>query len=409
MSRGQRLAVEIGGRVLAVLLAVYVLPSVFATDVGHFRGQASCIWYPTGKTLDMCVQRHWLIGGGAGGLLNLPYRSLAFEFPPLPLLTLPLTGRFWGSLEVSQVLFGLTMAAAELGALAYLRRSFPDDAASLTRWWTAVVLPAALIAWFRFDFLPVLFATVALVALLRGRSGAAAMTAGWLAKLWPAVMLSALAAQRRWRHLAQSAAAIAVATLAWYAWSPDGFRAFLEFRAGHGLEIESVLGALRLVALGEKPVIASGAWVVAPDAFGWFNTAMAVALVGFALVCVLRALRCGADIVALCGALTVATMVFSRIISAQYVVWMAPFVVLLAARGRRRLGYLAAGATWFTFAYLLIFDALIAKGNQLAATLMVARNICLLGVLVELFLLIRPRGDGDKNTSSIQTPDVSLG
>ena len=409
MTRRRLFLLEVLGRVLAVCAAVYVLPSVFATDVGHFRGQATCLWKPTGKALGMCVNRHLLVSGGAGGEINLPFRHLVWEFPPLPLVTLPLTAPFWGRLEVSQLLFGLAMAGVELAALVRLRRAWPEQRAALTGWWTATVAPVALIGWFRFDFLPVLFATIALVALVEGRRATGSIVAGWLSKLWPAVLVAGFVVERRWRDAARAVAGVAVATALWWAWSPSGFRTFLEFRAGKGLEVESFLGAVRLVVSGSKAQVVSGAWAVDAGGFGWFNSAMAVGLVAFALLCIWRAWRPGADVVALCGALTVATMVFSRIISAQYVVWMAPFVVVLAARGNRRLGVLSLGAGWFTFAYLLVFDNYVVPGNRLAGSLMIVRNAFLLAILIELFVAIRPRPSVDSNNRSLAVDGASLG
>lgn len=409
MTRRRRLLLEVLGRALGVSGAVFVLPGVFSTDVGHFRAQGSCVWYPTGKVLGMCEQRQWLIDGGAAAQLNLPYRHLLWEFPPLPIVTLPFAARFWGPLWVAKLVFGMLMAAVEFGGLVYLRRAWPEHRAAITRWWTITVAPVALIAWFRFDFLAVLCAVVALVALEQRRRATTALVAGWLAKLWPAVFLAGLVVQRRWRDVVRASVALVVATALWWAWSPSGFHRFLEFRSGKGLEIESLLASVRLLGHHGEVVSSSGAWVMDIDGFVWFNGLMVVSLLVFALACVWRAWRPGADVVALCGALTVGSMVFSRIISAQYVVWLVPFVALLAARGNRRLGWFALGAGWFTFAYLLVFDEYVVTGNRLAGSLVLVRNIFLVAVLVELFRAIRPTNEAETNTSSTSLPGASLG
>lgn len=409
MTRRRLLFLEILGRAFAVCGAVFVLPSIFASDVGHFRDQSACLWRPTGNVLARCEMRHWLIDGGAGGHVNLPYRHLLWEFPPLPVVTLPFAARFWGPLWVAKVVFGLVMAGAELAALVHLRRAWPERHGAITLWWTVTVAPVALIAWFRLDFLAVLCAAVALVALEQRRRAAASIVAGWLAKLWPAVFLAGLVAQRRWREVVRTSVALLVATTLWWAWSPSGFHRFLEFRSGKGLEIESMLASVRLLGHHGRITVVSGAWAMDVDGFVWFNGLMAVLLVVFAVACVWRAWRPGADVVALCGALTVGSMVFSRIISAQYVVWLVPFVAVLAARGNRRLGWYALGAGWFTFAYLLVFDALLVKGNRLAGSLVVIRNAFLVAVLVELFLAIRPKSARETNTRSTSLPDASLG
>ncbi len=396
---------ELAGRGVGVLLAVFVLPGVFPTDVGHFRAQADCIWRPTGKVLGMCTHKHWLVGGGGADLLNLPYRHLVYEFPPLPILTMPFAARFWGPLEVSMVVFGVAMASVEFGSLVYLRRSYPEHAAALTRWWTGIVAPGALIAWFRLDFLAVACATVGLVALERQRRTTLPVVLGWLAKLWPVVLLGALVAQRRWRALASGVCGVVVATAVWYAWSPEGFRRFLDFRAGRGLEVESLLASVRLLGWRGPITFESGAYVIDAGGFTWVNNAMLVGLVLFGLVAVWRAWRPGADMVALTGALTVASMVFSRIISGQYVVWVVPFGALLAARGNRRVGWLAAATSLATFAYLCTFDSWVVTGNRLAGSLVLLRNLLLLALLVELFRAIRPPAGTKSNECS--TPDVA--
>jgi hypothetical protein len=84
-------------------------------------------------------------------------------------------------------------------------------------------------------------------------------------------------------------------------------------------------------------------------------------------------------------------MLFSRILSAQYVVWVAPFVALVAARGNRRAGWLYVAAGWLTLTYLLWFDSSVIPGNRLLGGVTLARNLCLVALLVELFLAIRPR------------------
>jgi hypothetical protein len=71
-------------------------------------------------------------------------------------------------------------------------------------------------------------------------------------------------------------------------------------------------------------------------------------------------------------------------------VWPAPFAVLLAARGNRSVGWSYAASGWLTLAYLLWFDSSMIPGNRLLQGVVLARNLCLLWLMVELFLAIRP-------------------
>jgi hypothetical protein len=388
-ARRERVAEVVGRAGLLVIAAVW-LPHVFPADVSHFRDIASCIARPNAHLLAMCNRKHFPIAPLGHGF-NLPYRHVLFEFPPLPLLALPLVGRWVGSLVTARLLFGTVMAGFEFGALVALRRAWPELRGELTFWWNAAVLPVAVLAWFRFDFLAVFFATVGLVAIEKQRRATVPIVLGWLSKLWPAVLVVALVVRRRWSEVAASVVAIGVVTALWYAVSPKGFSTFLQYRAGKGLEVESVLASVQFLTVHGHAKGASGAWVINNGAYAWANPVLTGLLLAFALASVLRAWKPGADVVALCGALTLASMLFSRILSAQYVVWVAPFVALVAARGNRRAGWLYVAAGWLTLTYLLWFDSSVIPGNRLLGGVTLARNLCLVALLVELFLAIRPR------------------
>jgi hypothetical protein len=337
----------------------------------------------------LCNAKHFDIRPLGQGF-NVPYRSILFEFPPLPLLTLPLVGHWVGPLLVARILFGCLMAGLELTALEQLRRAWPEHHRDLTRWWSVSVIPVALLAWFRFDFMAVLFAAIALVGLETGRKRTTAIVLGWLSKLWPVVIVAGLVVRRRWREVVEAAVAIGVTTVVWYVVAPKGFHKFLEYRAGKGLEIESLFASVQFLNVHGHAKGVSGAWVINGGSYTWANPVFTLLLVGFALAALWRAWEPGSDVVALCGAITVASMLFSRILSAQYMVWPAPFAVLLAARGNRSVGRSYALAGWLTFAYLLWFDHAMIPGNRLLQGVVLARNLSLLWLMVGMFLAIRP-------------------
>ena len=99
-------------------------------------------------------------------------------------------------------LFAAVTVSLELGVP---RTVAPSVARSCDRdltWiWSATVLPVAALAYFRLDFLAVLFATLALIGIERRRATVWPIVAGVATKLWPGLLLVVLAAERRWREV----------------------------------------------------------------------------------------------------------------------------------------------------------------------------------------------------------------
>jgi hypothetical protein len=333
----------------------------------------------TGHPFSYDVHRYWarmhLVS-----LHHLPYRDFLWEFPPLTVLVV-LPAR-WLSHSAFTGVFALEMICAEYGSLVLLRRRLPGRAGTITTYWTWVGLPLAAQAWFRLDFLSVLFATWALLLVLEGRSAVWPVVLGFVAKLWPVVLGAVVAAQRQYRRTATMAAAVGAATAAWYAFSPAGFRAFLRYRHGSGLQIESLLGAPLYLA-GAKVSSASDSYVVLRGRLGWVDPLLLALFALLVLGCVLLARRRPVRAVPLAGGLVVGLMVLSRILSPQYLVWALPFLALSWAEGERRATVLFALAAWVT-AVLNWGYADFVAGNRALQVAVVIRNLSLVaaGVLL---------------------------
>lgn len=356
-------------RVALVALTLRFLPRVFHGDIPHF-------WSLAGK-----VSAH-----------RLPYRDVPFEFPPLTVGFLIL--RKIPSLTYFEYrwLFALVMIGFEYGSLVVLRRAWPELCRRITLSWYLTVVPVSLLGWFRFDLAAVFFATVALVALERDRRhGGWATVVGFGLKLWPVVLIPSFLLKGRRRSAVVTGAGCAGLVAAWYAFSPSGFRRFLKLREGTGLEVESLPASLRLLGHHGRFVVRSGAWVIDAGGFPWVNTVLTAVLVVFAVGLIVRAARHpGPNVVALAGALTLASFLFSRIISAQYVLWLGPFVALLWARGHRLVGWLGAATSVITVGYLYEFKSGLLHGNHLVAGLVLLRNALLVVMLIELSRLATP-------------------
>jgi hypothetical protein len=179
--------------------------------------------------------------------------------------------------------------------------------------------------------------------------------------------------------------------VAWYLFAPDGVSQFAQYRLAGGFEIESLPGALLLLAgrtsafhwaLGSTEF---GSVVVPDQGWEWVHTL----LLGILFISLLGAfiwmVRRRFDMVAMIGALILSVLLTSRIISAQYLIWLAPCVVLLWP-GAKRQGWLYAVALMLTLIQLVMFEQVI-QGALVPVLMLNARNLVLIVLWVELFVL----------------------
>lgn len=355
-------------RLSVFLISAALAPRVFIADVnGYFESARLLSWD------------------------HLPYRDFLWEYPPVAAVVLlfgPLAG---GSREVFVGLFATAMMALELGCLSLLRSGRPESAATMTRFWTITVVPLGSFLYFRHDFLSVFFATVALLGLVAGRRIAWAVMAGFGAKVWPAIYVVPLVGLRRYRDAASAAALSAGLVGLWAAFSPAGLGRFVEYRQGGGFEIESLLGALLLLG-GRTPSFQFGSAVVSDVGWEWAHVAMAVVLVIAMVGVVHRMSRRDVDVTAAVGALVLTLILSSRILSAQYVVWLAPCVVLLWPSANRQ-GWLFGASAFLTLLELAVFDRVI-QGELIPVLMLNARNLLLLWLWIELLRLALRRQNG---------------
>lgn len=355
------LALEAVLRLCVYIVSAALAPRAFTADVnGYFEAARQLRWD------------------------YLPYRDFLWEYPPLAALGLLLGPVSGGSREVYVGLFATVMIALEFSCLALLRSSRPTDAAAITRFWTWTIVPCGAVLYFRLDFIPVFFATVALLALLSGGRSALAIAAGFGAKLWPLILVGPLVALRRYRDAATALGLSVGLVVAWYVFSPVGFERFLEYRRGGGFEIESIPGALLLLA-GRTASFQFGSAVVPDQGWEWAHTGLLGMLVAVLLAAFVWMWRRNVDMVAMVGGLILTLVVTSRIISAQYLIWLAPCVVLLWP-GAKRQGWLYAMALLLTFVELVLFERVI-QGALVPVLILNVRNLILIGLWVELFVL----------------------
>jgi Glycosyltransferase family 87 len=328
-------------------------------------------WREQGRLSDVPLYVHYagLVRSG-----HVPYRDFAFEYPPaaLPPMLLP-AYMSWSYATSFAVLMGVCGAGCIAAAASALRAvgAWPE------RTWPALlaigVSPLVLGSLFdtRFDLWPALLAVGGLAALVRERSvvSGVLLGLGFAAKLWPAALLP-IAVVHLWRRRGRAGAvavsvgfvlAAAACFVPFAVLAPDGLRAMFSDQLGRPLQVESLGAAVLMAAqhLGMRPlttITSHGAQALSGRGAGLaadLSTPaeiLAVLGVWFAFA---RRRAADAEAALLAAAAAVAALVaFDKVLSPQYLIWLAPFVPLV--RGGR--GVLAGGLlflalgltqTWF--------------------------------------------------------------
>ena len=329
----------------------------------------------------------------------LPYRDVPFEYPPLaaPLLALPGLG---GNYEPAFGLLALALACAVVllaGAIAV--RTGGDRREALL---AAAALPLLLgaIVRARFDLAPValVLGGLLLVCSARPRAGMAALGLGAATKLFPLliapVVLAWLVARGQRRAAAESAAVLAIVLLAIFgaaaALSPAGLVDSLTYHVERPVQVEStpavVLNALGALGAEEpRPVHSHGSDGLLHPASGLvsggFMALLAATLVG--LVLGVGRGRSGTLELVLASLTAVAAFAaFGKVLSPQFLIWVAPLGALALAWRMHALAAAVAAASLLTLVeFPARYEDVLAR-TPTALTLVAARDIALVGVVV---------------------------
>ncbi|HVM56205.1 MAG TPA: glycosyltransferase 87 family protein [Gaiellaceae bacterium] len=291
---------------------------------------------------------------------QLPYRDFRIEYPPgsLPVFVAPVYLRkifgyhgtyfFW--LRVELLVFGLLALVAMAVALHHLRASKRRAYGALA---VAGVVPVVLgpIALFHYDYWAAMFAAAAVAALVARRGVLACMfaAAGAAAKIFPALLipfaLFELWRSGRWRGVGIGAGAallvLAAAAGPFLVLAPHGLWWAVHVELVRPLEVESfaaslfgmahVLGGAHLhvvASSGGSHGLTGSAPKIVSDLFGLAMIAVVVAV----YVRYVRGSRTAEELVAACAAVVTAYVVFSKVFSPQYLVWLGVLVPLVAGR-----------------------------------------------------------------------------
>jgi hypothetical protein len=277
--------------------------------------------------------------------------------------------------------FAVLMGVCGAGCLAAAASALRAVGAGVARTWAGLlaigVSPLVLGSLFdtRFDLWPTLLAVGAVAAIVRERPVTAGLFLGlgFAAKLWPGALLP-IAIAYLWRRrgraggLAVAATFVVVAGacfLPFAVLAPDGLHGMFSDQLGRPLQVESLGSAVLMAAqhLGMRPlttVTSHGAQALSGRGAGLaadLSTALEVAAVIAIWVAFARRRHASGEAALVAAAATVSALVaFDKVLSPQYLIWLAPFVPLV--RGWRGIAgasllMLALGLTqtWFPWHY----------------------------------------------------------
>lgn len=301
-----------------------------------------------------------VLTGALMGLVGLPIHAISQHHPDI--------NPYEWFYNANALVLG-ALALASVGVLLALRRRRPWDAAMFAA--SPALFVAATVNW---DLLSVAFAMFAMHAWARRRPGLAGVLAGLgaAAKLWPLLLLvPIIMLSWRARRLREAAYALAMAVVAWaavnvpvaIAW-PHSWWEFFHLNTTREVDWGTIwyIGAHVPVPGGHgiQPFI----WLSDPAHVNVVNTLQGVlfciALVGIGLLVALAPRR--PRVAAIAFLVVAAFLIFSKVWSQQYVLWLIPLAVLARPRWGAFLAWQLAEVGYF-----LAFDGELmgASGNPI--------------------------------------------
>lgn len=341
----------------------------------------------------------------------VPYRDFAIEYPPVSLLLFFLPRLFASNIYSYAWMFGLFMIACSTATAAaiyrYSLKAGADSPLPRVAWFTLCLLILTPLPTSRFDIVPALLAFWAAQTAAGGQHRASSVAAalGAAIKIFPGLVIVSAAAFARQhrpfvlRLLATFIAVVAVIACAWILLAPVGALESFRYHAGRGLQVETLYSGIAIVAAlsSSRPIstqYASSAFdLVSP----WSSSVAAVSFpmqilaIGVSLY-VFTVRRSG--LMHTCAGVFLAFIVFGKVLSSQYLMWILPFISVLPARvgsHARILTLLACVLTTIVDPWL--WQPLLQF--QLAPVMLLNfRNLTLLGLWILLLLISAPPPSG---------------
>jgi len=340
----------------------------------------------------------------------LPYRDVAFEYPPLaaPLIALPgLLGTGEESFRWAFAIWTLAGAAAMVLLCGALARVTGGDARRGML--AAALMPLLCGALVRthFDVFPVaiLLGGLLLLCQERPRAGLAVLGLGAMTKLFPlvavpvAIVWLIMRGQRReaWQGALACAATIAVVALAAVAASPDGAVDAVRYHLDRPVQVESspatvVLGLDAIGAGDAQSVSSHRSDGLLHDSAGAVSALFAGVLVALVALLAARVGRTPRELVLASLAGATAFALLGKVLSPQFVIWAVPLGALaLAWRNHALAVAVGAAAVLTQIEFPAHYFDVVAR-EPLALALVAVRNSALLAAVVLVVRELDPRG-----------------
>jgi hypothetical protein len=303
-----------------------------AAAVALFALSLIFIWHgsPDGDVVEFSRYGHAVLDG------QLPYRDFHLEYPPgaIPLFTLPALGEYVTWFRLESALAWVAVIALVGALLATLRAGDRWNPLLLG---TVALVPLLLgpFTLMRFDAWPTALVLAALLCLLRGRPSLALalLALGVVVKAWPIALLPLFVVYGVPRRALALFGVVLVVALAPFALlSPGGAYNGLMAQPNRHLEYETI-GASALFAL-HRPVrlyFETGSFSVAgsgANTIAILQSLLQLALVVLVVVIFARSRRGPRELVAAAAATVTAAAVLGKVLSPQFLLWIAPFAAL---------------------------------------------------------------------------------
>ncbi len=335
---------------------------------------------------------------------QLPFLDFDFEYPPLAALPLGLAALPGGGEDGYAVSFAALMALCALAGQQLAARLAGTGRAAVTTAWLLALQPVVIGASVRthFDLLPVALLVGALLAFARQAPaiGFALLGVGTATKLFPVLVVPLAVAwllARGERRAALRGVGVFVAVVLAVAlpFAGDGLVESFRFHLDRPVQIESTPATV-LFALGDSEVTGTN---LRPDRFksngldggadgpvqALFAVALALALAGILALAARRSPPPTPRRLVLCAfAAVLAFVALGKVLSPQYVIWLAPFAAIAWAWGERVVALLVGAAIVLTHVEFpsRYFDLI--NEDRTVVLVVAARNALLLMALAWL-------------------------
>jgi Glycosyltransferase family 87 len=334
---------------------------------------------------------------------EVPYRDYALEYPPvaLPIFLVPHLGASVGvSYRDSFIAWMLIINGALFGLVAWWVARHEGVTAVPMRllWLTLATTSLCPLLVLRYDLAPAALAFMAVCLSASGRrifAGVAA-GAGFLIKIFPAVVMVPELGEvvrsglRRGGGIIAFALVTAVGMGLWLAFAGAGAMQSIDYHASRGLEIGSLYAGLAFAvekALGRRVTIDylhASLELTTPWTVGLARWALPIQAAALLAVGVHSARARTAEPVRDATAALGAFIVFGKVLSPQYLIWLLPFVAALPDRyGRRARVIVLACCALTTLIYPWGFRRLIRQTSG-AVLVLNLRNVLLVALCVVL-------------------------